>query len=148
MFRIYEYPMNKLTRDSISRFHSDVNGLFDHILDRRATTPVLFGPAVDIAEYSDSFEIVVELPGAKKEDLKITAHQGVLTLMGERKEMTDRSSVKVIKKELGNGSALNRTFKLPQIVDATKVSAELNEGVLRITLPKQEESKPTEIKVK
>lgn len=102
-------------------------------------------PAVDVLEDKDGFTVVCDLPGVKLEDLDISVAQDVLTLKGEKKEGED--SKKVYRRETWSG-AFQRTLALPTPVDGTKVDARYKDGVLTITLPKREEVKPKQIKIK
>ena len=102
-------------------------------------------PSVDLAEHDNSFELIAELPGVKKEDLKISFESGVLTLAGERKG-TFAEDAKVMHRET-RAHRFNRSFELPSDVDGGGISADLKEGVLRIRLPKSEQDRPREIRI-
>jgi HSP20 family protein len=106
-----------------------------------------FAPAVDIYEDDGSIMVQAELPGIKAEDLKINVENNVLTLSGERKlEHEDkREGYHRIERAYG---AFTRSFVLPESVDAEKVEAEVNEGVLTIKIPKKPEVEPKRIEVK
>lgn len=104
-------------------------------------------PAVDLHEKDDAYIVKVELPGMKKEDISITIHQNTLTLRGERREERTDNKAQYIRAERNVGSFL-RSFTLPSSVKADKVEAVYRDGVLTITLPKAEETKPKAIPVK
>lgn len=104
-------------------------------------------PAVDISETEEEFEIKAELPGVKKEDLKVTLEKGVLTLQGERKEEREEKGRRVHRVERSYGR-FSRSFSIPDVVDESKVKAEFKDGVLRLRLPKSERAKPKAIEVK
>lgn len=104
-------------------------------------------PAVDVTESEQEFVLVAELPGTKKEDVKITFEAGVLTLSGERKAHAVPENAKVVKNEL-RVRAFERSFEFGQDVDGDRISAELVNGLLRITLPKAPQAKPRTISVK
>lgn len=118
----------------------------DDILSDFANRPASFIPATDIAEYDDNYELVVELPGVKKEDLKISVENGVLTIGGERKHYNFPEGTKVLHHE-SYTHPFKRSFELPSEVNAGAISAELKEGVLRISLPKSEQSRAREVHV-
>ena len=104
-----------------------------------------WSPALDLYESGDHFVAVVELPGMRKEDIEISLHDGTLTISGERK----RESTNGEKAERTEGyvGVFRRSIALPTRVDATKVSATYQEGILKVTLPKAEEAKPKQIQV-
>ena len=104
-------------------------------------------PAVDIKEEEDRFVIYADLPGVDPEDIEITMEQGVLTLKGERSEETTKEREGYKRVERVNGSFYRR-FSLPDIADAERIEAKGKNGVLEITLPKQEKAKPKRITVK
>lgn len=104
-------------------------------------------PVVDISETDADFEIKAELPGVKKEDLKVTLENGVLTLQGERKEEREEKGRRVHRVERSYGR-FSRSFSMPDVVDESKVKAEFKDGVLSLRLPKSERAKPKAIEVK
>jgi len=103
-------------------------------------------PSVDVFEDKESLKIVAELPGLKPEDVKITLENGTLTLRGEKKQVAEEKTERVHRYERSYGS-FERSFALPKTVDADKVSATFENGVLSVTLPKAEKAKPREIAV-
>ena len=92
-------------------------------------------PSVDILEDEKSFVIKAELAGVPKEDIKVEINDNILTLSGERKsEVKDEKHHRV---ERFYGS-FSRSFSLPDSVDETNIKAESKDGILTLTLPKQE----------
>ena len=104
-------------------------------------------PTVDISETDGEYVIKAELPEVKKEDVKITLEDGVLTLTGERRQEKEEKSTKYHRVERSYGSFV-RSFSLPDLVDETKVKAEYRDGMLNLHLPKSEKAKPRAIEVK
>jgi HSP20 family protein len=104
-------------------------------------------PQVDISEADHEYVITAELPGLKKEDVKITLEDGVLTLQGERKQEKEHKGTRYHRVERSYGSFL-RSFTLPDVIEEAHVAAEFKEGVLSIRLPKSEKAKPKAIEVK
>jgi HSP20 family protein len=104
-------------------------------------------PAVDIYSTSDR-ELVLkaELPDIKEEDIELTVEGTTLTLRGARKLDTQVTKEQFHRIERSFGS-FSRTFALPPTVDAAKVTAAYNAGILTVRLPLREEAKPTHIKV-
>lgn len=106
-----------------------------------------WAPAVDIVEDDKEWLVKADLPEVKKEDVKVTVEDGVLTVTGERKFEKEEKDKKYHRIERSCGSFL-RSFALPDEADATKVNAEFKDGVLKVHLPKSEKAKPKAIKVK
>jgi HSP20 family protein len=106
-----------------------------------------WAPRVDIAETDKAFEIKAEIPEVNKEDVKVTVHNGVLTIQGERKQEKEEKGKKFHRVERSYGS-FTRSFTLPDNVDETKISASFKDGVLNIQIQKIEEAKPTSIEIK
>lgn len=101
---------------------------------------------IDVKEHSDRYELIAELPGVTKENLRISIEQGTLTIKGERKAAINGSSAKLIHSEIPTG-VFARSFVVPKDVDAGKLEAGLSDGILRLTMPKAEHSLPREITV-
>jgi HSP20 family protein len=106
-----------------------------------------WAPRVDIAETDKAFEIKVEIPEVNKEDVKVTVHNGVLTVQGERKLEKEEKGKKFHRVERFYGS-FTRSFTLPDNVDETKISASFKDGVLNLQIQKIKEAKPKSIEVK
>ena len=104
-------------------------------------------PLVDISEDDKEYRIKVELPEVKKEDVKVTAEEGTLTIMGERKFEKEEKGRKYHRVERAYGS-FGRSFSLPDDASPAKVSAEFKDGVLTVHLVKTEKAKPQQIEVK
>ncbi len=104
-------------------------------------------PIVDISETESAYVIKAELPDVKKEDVKVTVHEGVLTIQGERKQEKEEKGLKYHRVERSYGRFV-RSFTLPDYVDDTKVKAEFKEGILNLHLPKSEKTQPKAIEVK
>ncbi len=106
-----------------------------------------WAPTVDISETEAEYAIKAELPEVKKEDVKVTVEDGVLTLQGERKQEKEEKGKKYHRIERSYGRFV-RSFTLPDSVDESKVKAEYTDGVLHLHLPKSEKAKPKQIDVK
>src|SRR5436309_11795674 len=105
-----------------------------------------WSPNVDIYENKDQIVLEAELPGMKQEEFDLSIENNVLTLRGERRfEKTDENdNYHRVERSYG---AFTRSFTLPQTVSAEGANAEYNNGVLRVTLPKREETKARRIQV-
>src|SRR5438093_5861301 len=106
-----------------------------------------WAPLVDISEDDQEYLIKAELPEVKKENVKVTAEEGTLTITGERKFEKEEKNKKYHRVERAYGSFV-RSFTLPDGADADKVNAEFRDGVLKVHLPKSEQVKPKQIEVK
>ena len=106
-----------------------------------------WAPLVDISEDDREYRIKAELPEVKKEDVKVTAEEGTLTITGERKFEKEEKGRKYHRVERAYGSFL-RSFSLPADANPAKVSAEFKDGVLTVHLVKDEKAKPQHVEVK
>lgn len=114
---------------------------------KEALTVADWIPQVDISEADQEYVITAELPGLRKEDVKITLEDGVLTVQGERKHEKEEKGTRYHRVERSYGSFV-RSFTLPDVIEETNVAAEFKDGVLSIRLPKSEKAKPKAIEVK
>jgi HSP20 family protein len=130
--------------------------LFPDLMDRFLENPELFlqdtlnvswCPAVDVSEFEDRYEVEVEVPGMKKEDIKVSFEDGILRLTGEKKqeEKTDKKNFHRIERSYGS---FERAFRIPGEVQADAIKARYDNGVLNISIPKAEEAKPRQIEIK
>jgi HSP20 family protein len=101
-------------------------------------------PAMDVFETpGKDLVLKADLPELKREDIKVTFENDVLTIEGER---AFGAAEQFHRRERGFGS-FRRSFTLPQTVDATRVAAAYQDGVLTVTLPRREESRPRQIQI-
>jgi HSP20 family protein len=110
-------------------------------------TPRRWMPALDVTESKDAYHIDVEVPGLRPEDINVTVDQGMLTVQGERRseeEKGDRSYHRVERRY----GAFRRSISLPRDVDASRVQANYDNGVLRLEVPKSEGAQAKRIEVK
>lgn len=98
-------------------------------------------PVADISETDTEYLIKAELPEVKKEDVKVTFEQGMLTISGERRQEKKQKNENEIRVESFYGS-FSRSFSLPDNVDVKAIQAESKDGVLRVRIPKTTPSKP------
>ena len=104
-------------------------------------------PVVDIQETETEYLVKVELAEVKKEDVKVTVENGVLTVQGERKQEKEENGKKFHRIERSYGTFL-RTFTVPLDAEENKVAADFKDGILRVHLPKTEKPRPKAIEVK
>jgi HSP20 family protein len=105
-----------------------------------------FVPALDLSETVDGYRVEVAAPGMKPEDVQITLENNVLTIKGELRQETQDKQRNYHRVERRYG-AFQRTIALPSTVKADGIQAELNNGILRLEIPKAEEVKPRRISV-
>jgi HSP20 family protein len=98
-----------------------------------------YSPAVNIIENGNSFQIQVAVPGYEKENIHVDLENNVLSIFCE-KDVTEGQEINYTRQEFGFG-AFRRSFTLPKIVDAEKISAEFKNGILHVSLPKRDEAK-------
>ena len=115
--------------------------------DKEAMTVTEWAPSVDIVEDEKEYVVKADLPEVKKEDVKVTVENGVLTITGERKVEKEEKGKKYHRIERAYGNFL-RSFALPDAADGSKVTAEFKDGVLKVHLPKTEKAKPKSVEVK
>jgi HSP20 family protein len=104
-------------------------------------------PAINILEKDDSMQITADLPGLNPEDVEVTVEQGVLNIRGERK-FEDAAEGETFHRVERLYGVFERNFTLPNSIDTDKIEAKFNNGVMVLTLPKREESKPRSVKIK
>lgn len=97
-------------------------------------------PAVNIKEKNNEFNIELAAPGFNKNDFKINVDENVLTISAETKDEKKSEDERYTKKEFSYNS-FSRSFTLPQTVNAEKIDASYNDGILKLTVPKKEEAK-------
>jgi HSP20 family protein len=112
-----------------------------------AMTVAEWAPLVDIMEDENEYLIKVELPEVKKEDVKVTVQNNILTITGKRMSEKEENGKKWHRVERAYGS-FARSFTLSEDADGEKVFAEFKNGVLSVHLPKSEKAKPKSIDVK
>ncbi|HEX7119085.1 MAG TPA: Hsp20/alpha crystallin family protein [Longimicrobiales bacterium] len=105
-----------------------------------------FEPAVDIAERDDALVLTAELPGMKREDIDIELDNNVLTIRGEKKEEIEEKGEERYVYERRYGS-FSRSFTLPRTVDADRIAARFENGVLTVTMPKLPQARGKRIEV-
>jgi HSP20 family protein len=127
IFSVFERP---LLRD-----------LFDG--EERAVT---YAPRVDVVENKENFVVRAELPGMKKDEVKLTLENNVLTLSGEKRHEEKRDEDNYHLQETRYGK-FERSFRLTDNVDRSNIAADYKDGVLTITLPKTKESQSKQIAI-
>jgi len=130
--------------------HDDMNRLFmtnfSRGFDQEGFTSGAWSPSVDIFENKDSLVLEAELPGMNREDIELAIENNVITIGGSRHFEKKDEGDNYHRVERSYGS-FTRSFTLPQTVTSEGVTAEFKNGVLRVSLPKREETKARKITI-
>jgi HSP20 family protein len=133
------------------RIRGEMDRLWDSFLEgrpvRRSEDGREWLPSVDVSETKNDLVIKAELPGLDPKDIDISMNNGYLTIKGEKKHEIEEKDENYHLIERSYGS-FTRSVRLPREVQSDKITASFKNGVLRITLPKSEEAKRKEIKIK
>jgi HSP20 family protein len=136
-------------RDLVS-VRDEMNKLFDDFFGRlpmrMEEMERMWAPNVDVSETKDDIIVIAEIPGMTKDDIKVTLHENILTLSGEKQQEKEEKETNYHRVERSYGS-FSRSFDLPTKVQFDKIKANYQDGILKITLPKSEEVKPKEIPI-
>ncbi|HNP94316.1 MAG TPA: Hsp20/alpha crystallin family protein [Cyclobacteriaceae bacterium] len=116
-------------------FSSIIDKFFNESIQKSGMNT--FVPKVDIIESEKAFELQVEVPGMNKEDFKIEVNDNYLTISGERKLSSEKKEKNFHSIETSYGT-FTRSFTLPENVNADKIHAKYNNGILELTVPKDE----------
>jgi HSP20 family protein len=123
---------------------------YDSLIENFLTSDIFpsnsIEPAMDVVEQENEIIVIAELPGIKKEDVKITFEKNILTISGEGKATEFSGKTKILLNEI-KCRPFNRSLKFGYEIDSSKISAEMNSGILTITLPKTEDVKAKEISI-
>lgn len=106
----------------------------------------VWSPLTDIYENENEYKLQLDLPGIKKDDLKISYSDGELKISGERRYENEDKDTKYHRIERAFGKYY-RSFTLPKSADYDKIKADFKDGQLKISIPKKEEAKPKEIAI-
>lgn len=133
----------------VDSLQSEMNRLFDGFFGSGkgdGTTARRWIPAMDLAETEDDLVLTADLPGMTEEDIAIEVKDGTLTVSGDRSDerSTEEKGYHRVERSFG---AFSRSLTLPRGIEADKVSASFDKGVLEITIPKPEERKPHQVKI-
>lgn len=139
------FPLSRRwnTSSELEDFHKRLDSLFAD----ESLSVAQWAPRVDIVEDEKSYLIKAELPEVKKDDVKVTVQNGILTISGERKAEKEEKSKKFHRVERSYGS-FTRSFTLPEDTDPERVSADFKDGLLKVILPKSETARSRSVEVK
>ena len=133
------------------KMRREMDRIWDSFSERRPATKDREGgewlPSLDVSETKADFVVKAELPGVNPNEIDISLTEGVLTVKGEKKQEREEKEEGYHLVERSYGSFI-RSLRLPREVQNEKINASYKDGVLRITLPKTEQAKKKEIKIK
>lgn len=145
--------MTQLTRRTPTRtlrdLQREVDGIFDRFFNRGSSeesTSAVWAPRTDLLETDDSFELRLDVPGMKKEDININLENSTLTVRGQRESKRTDDTEDYVRVERAFGT-FHRTFTLPDAVDSEQIEATYEHGVLTITVPKTKENTRRQIEI-
>jgi HSP20 family protein len=133
----------------LDSLQSDVNRLFDSFFGTRPGNGIRsrrWVPAMDLVEEDEHLVLRADLPGMTEEDINIEVKDGVLTVSGERKAEEKKEGEGYYRVERSFGS-FSRSLSVPEGIDPEQVSAEFDNGVLEVRIPKPEERKPHRVQI-
>jgi HSP20 family protein len=136
----------------VSQLQNEINRVFGNLNDGESSSATAeWMPAVDVREYVDRFELLVDVPGVDPKQVEITLDNSVLTLSGERRDeqAVDRNGKGQLQQQRSERrlGRFHRRFILPDTVDAEKVTATGRDGVLAISIAKHPKAQPRRISV-
>ena len=131
-------------RDEMDHLFGNFFGLPGRYVERNEPG---WTPRVNVRELDDKFVLTAEIPGMNKDDIKVEVKDHQLMITGEKKKQEDKNGKDYHVCEICYGK-FERAFTLPDNVDTRKIDAEYTDGILNLGIPKTEEAKPKEIKVK
>lgn len=130
----------------LNQFNRELDTLFTRPNNGDSVATSDWSPAVDIKESDTEFKILADIPGVNPKDIDVHMEDGVLTIRGER-ESNKREEKEGYKRVERSYGSFYRRFNMPDSADADKIAAKCNNGVLEVTIPKQEKVQPRKIAV-
>jgi len=142
-------PWRERVPATFSRFENEMEDLLERFFGNGVEDwgPTRFTPSLNVSETDTSYDVAVELPGLKPEDVSVELKEGNLYVSGEKKEETEEKDKTFHRIERRHGE-FRRMIQLPGSVAEDKVAAKFENGVLKVSVPKTEEVKPKRIPVK
>ena len=138
--------MNTRSLSSLDRMLT-LNRVFDQAFGTAGNR--VWVPAMDVAERADAYLVQAELPGVSPEQVELSFEQNVLTIRGTKPagfDVNNEGELRVFAAERVHGT-FERSVRLPEFVDAVRISARFDKGVLWVTVPKAEAAKPRKIQI-
>lgn len=136
-------PFGGTLADDVSELRDQFQRMFGNMFATpEFTMPLGWAPAIDVTESTEELTVKAELPGVRKEAVKLTFDDGMLTIQGEKREekreKDEKKQYHVYERSFG---AFSRSFTVPGAIDEKRIKAEFHGGVLTVHLPKTAEAK-------
>jgi HSP20 family protein len=135
--------------DDLFTTRREIDRVFDRFFSQAGSMAGPWVPVVDVRETKDAIEVVAELPGLRPEDVEVSIENNVLSISGEKKqertEGSEEAEYHLVERHCGR---FERSFTLPRTVNAEKIAARFEEGLLTVTLPKAEAAKPRRVEIR
>ena len=147
LVRFERHPLLRPLFGAVPDFEDDVDEIFGGILTSPFRLVDREPVALDVTENENESVVVAEMPGIRKEDIKVTLHDGELTVSGNRKPVVLPEQSSWIRNEIATGQ-FSRTIAISHPVKDGAVSAEYTNGILRVVLPKADEARPRQISIR
>tara|TARA_B100000029_G_C17196438_1_gene822700 strand:+ start:243 stop:743 length:501 start_codon:yes stop_codon:yes gene_type:complete len=140
--RRVDYPFSFLDRDIEEVFGRAFGGLRVPLTDDKESNPTLLRPRVNLVETDNGYTFTAELPGLNENELKLELHDGLLSIGGEKKDERDDKGgdLHVVERSYGT---FKRSLRVPTDVNIEDIEAVFKNGVLTVSLPKEEKAKAT-----
>jgi HSP20 family protein len=144
-------PLKKVYLEELARIQERINSLFEQALlpadyeDPEGGLPGTWAPSVDVIETEDAYLLYAELPGVRREDIQLQVRDRRLELSGRRHNLGENRNFLRMERSYG---PFRRTFELAVPVDTDGISADFQQGVLRVHIPKRAPSGTTRVPVK
>jgi len=134
------------TLPAFGDLHRELNRLFENMAEDSGSKRTAWTPRADVVEYEDRFEILLDLPGIPRKELTIAFEGETLEVSGERSSEGKPEGCAYYRCERATGP-FSREFRFPSLVSASGISATLQQGVLKVSVPKAEEAKARTIEI-
>ena len=149
----FAFPVNTLPVP-FQQFASDVESVFDQLFTRGGEGgeqstggDMHYQPRMNLVEYEDRFAVSLDLPGVNPSDVSVELKDHRLMITGERRQIESAGNAKAWRQECSWGK-FRKAIQLPETIDADRVEADYENGVLTVSIPKQPKAAPRQIAVK
>jgi HSP20 family protein len=143
----WSWPRRSFSSDRMEDVFEDFDRMVDRLFQPPTADTMHFQPCCDVNETKDHFLVSFDVPGVKKEDIKIEIQGNQLIISGERHyEMKEEKGEEALRRERSYGK-FERTFVLPATISADKIEAHYENGVLNVALPKADAAKARTIQI-
>jgi len=126
--------------------YNDLNEFVNRIFGEMETTESCWAPRMDLRETADAYDLLVEIPGYDKKDIKVELEDNILSVSGNREAAKVEDGSKVTFSEIRQGK-FHRRVKFPAHIESDKIKASYSNGLLHLNIPKQEKAKAMTISV-